>query len=229
MKIYIKQINLVILLLLITACTHQIKPIEGITSVADDPKGIEKWVLQNAYSLKSPSHVILSLVSENQKVPWTPTVYQVADASMPYGSSYHRSWTKNILFINKVENNSSWLFKKNNQLIVESFTFPQNNHLPFIQSKTVESKVILYKVINRDTNSDKKINLNDNQDLAISDTGGKRYTVLVKGIGRIISMESIDKNAMMIVYQKAGIGYSLKLSLNSFKILSNVVLPKVGE
>ena len=98
-----------------------------------------------------------------------------------------------------------------------------------MQSKTVESKVILYKVINRDTNSDKEINLNDKQDLAISDTAGKRYTVLVKGIERIISMESIDENAMMIVYQKAGIGYSLKLSLDSFKILSNVVLPKVGE
>ena len=229
MKTYIKQINLALLLLLTTACTHQIKPVEGITSVADDPRGIEKWVLQNAYSLKSSTHAILALVSENQKVPWSPTVYQVTHAPMPYGSSYQRSWTKNILFINKVENNSSWLFRKNNQLIVESFTFPQNNHPPFMHSKTVESKVILYKVINRDTNADKKINLSDNQDLAISDTAGKRYTVLVKGIGRIISMESIDENAMMIVYQKAGVGYSLKLSLDSFEILSDVLLPKVGE
>jgi len=47
------QLNLLGLLLLLTACSSQIKPIENITSVADDPNGIEKWVLQNSYSLKS--------------------------------------------------------------------------------------------------------------------------------------------------------------------------------
>ena len=48
-----KQLNLLGLLLLLTACSSQIKPIENITSVADDPKSIEKWVLQNSYSLQS--------------------------------------------------------------------------------------------------------------------------------------------------------------------------------
>ena len=48
-----EQFNLLGLLLLVKACSSQIKPIENITSVVDDPQDVEKWVLQNRYSLKS--------------------------------------------------------------------------------------------------------------------------------------------------------------------------------
>ena len=229
MKKYIIQLNLLGLLLVLSACTHQIRPIENITSVADDPNGIEKWVLQNSYSLQSSTHSILALVSENQKVPWNPMQNKaVQSAPLAYDSSYNRSWTKNILFINKNKNKASWLFKKNNQLIIESYSFPQQNYRPFMKPIISEPKVIFYKIINRDTNSDKKINLEDNHDLAISDTEGKRYRTLVKNIGHIISMELINNSSMIIVYQQEEIGYSLKLSLDTLEVLSNVVLPKVG-
>jgi len=223
---YIGQIGTMGLLLAITGCTGHYQPIptEVITSVSNDPKGIEKWVLQESYSIKSPTHVVLALVSEHGEVP-----RYVAAAPIIYSASSHYSrFAKNILFVDSNNNSSRWLFKKNAQLIEESFSFPRMDYSPFMNNKKSEAEVIFYKVIDSDTNGDGKVTSEDNTNLAVSDTAGEFYKVIVRDISRIISIKELHRYMYTIVYQKAGVGYSMSLHQKGFTVFSNKMLPKVG-
>jgi len=221
---WIGQISATGLLLILAGCTgYQGVPTEVITSVSNDPKGLEKWVLQETHSVESPTNVVLALVSENREIPRYATATPIV-----YSSPYSSHFAKNILFIDGQSNKSSWLFPKNSQLIEEYYSFPHPNYPPFRSNEKSKPEVIIYKVIDRDTNRDGKVTSQDNKNLAISDTAGKNYKVIIKDISRVISIKKIVGDMITIVYQKAGIGYSLTLHYKGFTIFSNEMLPKVG-
>ena len=222
----IGQIGAMGLLLAITGCMGQHRihpPQENIISVANDPKEVEKWMLEDSLGIESPTHVVLALVSKNREVDKAPVVYSTV-ASHPYQTA------KNILFIDKQSNKSSWLFPKNSQLIEDYFSFPRIGYPPpFINNnKKAESKVIFYEVIDKDTNGDGKVTAQDSKSLALSDILGKNYKVIVKDISRVITIKEAGEDMLTIVYQKAGVGYSLSLHFKGFTVLSNEMLPKVG-
>ena len=192
---------------------------EPITSVANDPKGVEKWVLRYAIEIEGSDYTMISLISEYSKVK---SVEQMKYARTNNVARYSSDLAKNILFINSKNNISSWLFHTNNQLIVEC--------MPLVdyEKKQKKAKVIYYKVIDKDTTGDKIITLEDKQNFAVSDVTGKNYKVILSAIERVISMRNIDDKELHIVYQKDGVGHSLKYDINKFETISDVVLPKVG-
>jgi len=71
--------------------------------------------------------------------------------------------------------------------------------------------------------------INDKQSFAVSDVTGKNYKVILSAIERVISMKNIDDKELHIIYQKDGIGHSLKFDIDKFETVSDAVLPKVGE
>ena len=200
---------------------HRAESREVITSLAKDPKGLEKWVLEVGHKVDSSDYTLLSLVSENNKIK---AVNQVSSFRK---SDYYSNSAKNILFINTKKNNFSWLFKGNDQLILRYNTSlsyynrggRENPHSPFIY----------YEVVDSDTNKDNFITEADKPNFSVSTISGKNYTVIIKEIEKIITMKMIDKDTLHMVYQKAGKGYSLKLDIESFNVLSNALLPKVSE
>ena len=198
-------------------------PTEPITSVAKDPKGVEKWVLEHGRVIHGTDYTMVSLVSKYSKVKNIDKIvyYQTSNRHI-----YNDSLAKNILFINTKNNNSSWLFKTNNQLIVE---YNQVINFDFNKEEETLPPIIYYKVIDRDTNGDKITTLEDKQSFAVSDISGANYKVIIRDIERIISKNMISKNEMHMVYQKDGVGYSLKFDTDKFETISDVVLPKVGE
>jgi hypothetical protein len=65
--------------------------------------------------------------------------------------------------------------------------------------------------------------------LAISDTKGHGYKVLLEDIDHIVTQSVVGKSEVLIIYQKSGVGFSLKLDLSDLKVISNIELPKVGN
>ena len=45
----------------------------------------------------------------------------------------------------------------------------------------------------------------------------------------IIYVDSSDKQSVLFIYQKDGVGHSLKFDMDKFETISDVMLPKVGE
>jgi hypothetical protein len=207
----------------VTGCTQHfsIPEPEGITSVADDPRGVEKWTLQDTY-ISSKSSLILALVSDRKEVDVPVYISQTAFMNPSKEA-------KNILFVNSKNNSSSWLFKGNNQLILEFSTLSaRQRYISFPMSQKKDEKALYYKVVNHDSNGDGKINRLDSATLAVSDMFGQNYKELVKDVSHVVLAKEVNDN-LIFVYQKAGVGYSLQLSLADFRIVSNKMLPKVGQ
>ena len=184
---------------------------EVITSIVQDPKSIEKFSFGNIIKLDGSNYSILPLISKDKIIEDSPHIY--------YEDQNSGRFAKNILFINRKNNSTVWLFKDNNQLIETYTIFP--NSYPYVYGEKVKftPKVIYYKIM--DTKGKRK-------NLALSDISGKNYKVIVKNIGRIISVDNSDKNSLLFIYQKDGVGHSLKFNIDKFETISDVVLPKVG-
>ena len=195
------------------------EPREIITSVAEDPKGLEKWVLRETNDVSSSEYTVLSLVSEHNEIKMA---HQVDYRYKPY----YGNTAKNVLFVNTKENSSSWLFKGNNQLILRYRSHIDRNLYGY-KEKEISPQAIYYEVVDHDTNGDNIITNADNPNFAVSDMSGKHYKVILKEIEKIISMKMIDRDTLHLVYQKEAKGYSMKLDIRRLKVLSDEVLPKV--
>jgi|GEM_PF-2293371 len=194
---------------------------EVITSVAEDPKGLEKWVLQDTYAVRVKEYTFLSLVSKNGEV-------QEMHYSAP--RPYYGNSAKNILVINTKDNSSSWLFKGNNQLILRYSSEVAPNRIPYqVSMKETPPEFIYYQVVDHDTNGDKILSQDDKPNFAISDISGKNYKEIIKEIDRIITIKMIDSDTILLVYQKEGKGYTMKLDIKHQKVLSDEVIPKVSK
>ena len=205
---------------------------EPITSVAEDPKGVEKWTLGYEKVVYGSDYTMVSLVSKYSKVK---SIEQMNYSRINNTEIYNENLAKNILFINRKKNSFSWLFPTNNQLIVEFSPFLDGvdgmytTPYPPQSTEKIKAKVIYYKTIDQDTNGDKILTREDKQSFALSDVSGKKYTVIVREIDRIVSMHSVDNKELHLIYQQNGVGYALKVDMETFKVMSDVLLPKVGE
>ena len=198
------------------------------STLAEDPKGVERWVLGGSEKIEETPYIMLPLISEDKRV-------KVKDKGMYYSSSrlyYIDMVAKNILFINGDKSQSSWLFKTNNQLILEHrilYTVKKSrNYYLSGNNEISQAKLIYYKILDRDTNGDKIVTTDDKQNFAVSHISGKGYKIIVENIERIISVSYSKKNEMHLLYQKEGMGYLLRLNIEDLEIISNVALPKVG-
>ena len=173
-------------------------------------------------------YFMLALVSKYNKVKAKDKSYYATTNNLAY---YHQNVAKNILFINSENSKASWMFKTNNQLIVQYESLLNNSRTPYyvqVERKESKAKLIYYKIIDRDTNGDKIITMEDKQSFAVSKVSGKGYKVIVRDIESIINMKYNKNNEMYLVYQKEGMGYMLRLNIETLEVIDNIVLPKVG-
>jgi len=199
-------------------------PPEPITSLADDPEGVEKWILEgNRNILEESNYLILPLVSEYSKVKEAKRMYYATTNNI---AQYSNETAKNILFIEKRSSQASWLFPTNNQLIVQYRTLLNQTY--YTEKKGPKEKILFYKIIDKDTNGDKIVTREDKQSFAVSTISGKKYRVVIRDIERIIEIGYNEKDEMYLVYQKSGKGYTLRLDCKSLETIENMQLPKVG-
>ena len=130
-----------------------------ISTLAEDPKGVEKWVLGSIEKIRDSSYILLPLISEYNKVKERDKVmYYTSINNRPY---YGNMVAKNILFINKENSQSSWLFNSNNQLILEHQILYILGNEYYSIKETNEAKLVYYTILDRDTNGDKIVNTED--------------------------------------------------------------------
>lgn len=195
-----------------------------ITSVADDPEGEEKWVLGHPKGLSSSDYIAIPLVSENDKIASKKSRGHIISSGGPYWPS---GTAKNILFINTKSNEASWLFPSNNQLIDSFSEFPSVSKSEKKKNEDIQT-LIFYVLINKDTNGDGMLSADDKLNLAVSDTNGNNLKVLMQDIDYIVGKSMAGSSEIFVIYQKAGVGYSMKLRISDHKIISNLELPKVS-
>jgi len=187
------------------------RPIAVPSPVVNELEGKNEFSFGSVIDVYGSGYSMISLIPKNKMMDGNrPYIYF---EGMTYGGS-----ANNILFLNKKDDSSSWLFKDNNQLIETYTIFPSTSEEEGDKNFKFRPLFIYYKMID-----------GDKKDIAISDISGKNYKLLVKGVDRILSVDKIDKEHVLFLYEKDTLGYAMRLSISDFEIISTKVLPKVGE
>ncbi len=71
-----------------------------------------------------------------------------------------------------------------------------------------EVRAILYKIVKSDTNNDKRLTSYDLQTVGLSHPSGKGFKEILEGIDLLVGHRLIDKDRLLIAFQREGIGFS---------------------
>jgi hypothetical protein len=179
--------------------------IRNIVNVQEENNVKEKWQLGYMSNIQGSPYVMIPLNSDQSY------------AQSYYGKS--SSSARNYLFINSLKNEKHWLFETNQYLIAGTDFLSEKEY----GSDEREVRAILYKIVKSDTNHDERLTNDDLQTVGLSLPSGKRYREILNGIDLFI-----DKDTLLIVFQRKGIGFSANVNLSDFTISNETELPKVN-
>lgn len=184
----------------------------NIINVQQETNSTEILELGHLRSIQGSSCVVVSLTSEPK------------GQSKSFGSSYSSSSVKNYLFINNKNNTQSWLFKDNKFLIHSMSFLPEDEY----NKNDQDVEAILYRIVKDDSNNDKSLSRRDLQTIALSLPDGTKYREVIDGIDNFIGQKLIEKDILLIMYQKKGIGFFTKINIKTLSVSKEVELSKVG-
>lgn len=97
------------------------------------------------------------------------------------------------------------------------------------ESLDFEPRGISYQVIKNDTNNDKILDNKDKRTFALSQIDGSNYTEVISGYNRIVESSVNAEGNLFVVFINNNEVYSMVIDLETFKVISKSMLPKVGE
>ncbi|NEQ87560.1 MAG: hypothetical protein F6K26_48425 [Moorea sp. SIO2I5] len=184
----------------------------NILNVDDDSSSSQEWELGNLREVDGTTYLMVPLYSDQS---YTQSYYSKSTRS-----------TRNYLFLDSETGNSKWLFANNDYLIasdrfISGTNDKENNRL---ESKPVIA--VLYQLIKQDTNGDGRLTNNDMLTIALTHPNGNDYQEVLTGVDRFLGYKVINANSLLILYQRDGIAYSAKVSLDNFALSNEKEITK---
>ena len=197
------------------------RPPNVIRNVADDPSGEEKWRLGYPQQIDGTSFVYIPLISEQEDIKLRDVRHKGSLDS--YSGEAYSDPTRNILFVNMEKNEMKWLFPTNNQLVTQVRLLPETAY----NDKKRRIEAILYQVVKKDTDGNKRLTVDDDTVIAFSLPDGSKYKDVLSSADRLIDAMLLENRMLFLMYQTKGVGYSSTLRLDDFATVKKVELPKV--
>ena len=189
-------------------------------NLAQDDNKEENWRLGYPHKISDTDFYFIALESEKLFVEKSEGLGMYSEFS---GSSYKPTRSKNVLFINSITNNSVWLFKSIDQLIIDIMPLVDDEF-----NERAATRAISYEVINSDTNLDNKLDNTDNRTFALSKVDGSNYTEIITDYNRIIESGLNSDGELFVIFINNNVVCSMLVDLITFEILSKKPLPKVA-
>ena len=189
-------------------------------NLAQDDNKEENWRLGYPHKISDTDFYFIALESEKLFVEKSEVLGMYSEFG---GSSYKPTRSKNVLFINSITNNSVWLFKSIDQLIIDIMPLVDDEF-----NERAATRAISYEVINSDTNLDNKLDNTDNRTFALSKVDGSNYTEIITDYNRIIESGLNSDGELFVIFINNNVVYSMIVDLITFEILSKKPLPKVA-
>jgi hypothetical protein len=188
-----------------------VKRFNSIVNIANTADVDKKWRLGHLRNVDGTPYVMIPLYSDQS-----------------YARSYYSkssSSTRNYLFINSKTNDRNWLFDTNEYLIIDDYLLSEQQY----GNDETQTRAILYHVVTSDTNGDKQLTNDDLSNVFVSKPSGEGLKEILSGLDIFIGHRTLDKDTVLIVYQKNGIGYSATLSIKNLELSDVSELPEVGK
>ena len=160
-----------------------------------------------------------------QRLAGRSILYAPLYSDQAYRQVYYSKSTqsvRNYLFLSGRDGSMHWLLPGIDQLIAETHELaPQ----PYGEQQQIEA--IFYVLVTQDTNQDERLTIDDQKILAISDSTGRRYTVIKENVQQFIGVEMLDDHEVSVVYESGEKGYWASVSLPDFTLLAERVVPEL--
>lgn len=187
------------------------RPARTIVNAAADSRGEPSWEFGHLLSVEGTSYVILPLETGRNR-------------ARGYSSESVGS-TRNLLFIDSAGSTRRWLFPNNDYLIID--------HTPLLENtgRAVNGRVsaLLYTLAKSDSDGDGRLTRGDALSVALSRPDGSGYREILDGLGNLLGHARVDRDTLLLVYQKQDVTYSVTLGLKDFSLNGGGPLPKVGR
>lgn len=173
--------------------------------------------IEETYRLGNINHV---KGSQSVIVP----LYSDQSFDLRYSGGKSTLSTRNLLFSNMHTEVSNWLLPTNNYLIPRYSLINESNS--FSSDETIIT--ILYRIVKSDTNNDSRLTENDELTISLSKPDGSDFTEVLKNIDDILGYELLNQNALSIMFNRKGQGYTAYINLKDFKVTKEIELPKIN-
>jgi hypothetical protein len=130
--------------------------------------------------------------------------------------------TVNELYVDSSTGKSKWLFAGTDRLILNQLQTMQQ-----LKSDQPIATSILYSLVDKDTNNDKRLSPQDVTSIGYASLDGTVYTPLLDNIGKLYSVEQVADDKVMVIYFRNGESRLITYALPNYAILVDQVLPKL--
>ena len=186
------------------------KKARDIVNVQGDSDSKETWHLGYMTGIEGSPYVMIPLIADQG---YSQSSYSESTQS-----------ARNYLFINSQNNEKYWLLNTNQYVIEDADLLSEKDY----NSDNRDVRAILFRIVKADSNNDRRLTNDDLQSVALAMPDGKGYKEILSDIDWLIGSRLIDKDTLLIVFQRKGVGYSATVSLPGFVISDETELPKVG-
>ena len=93
-----------------------------------------------------------------------------------------------------------------------------------LELKKAPPIAFVYLMVDKDTNNVQRINTNDRQSIAISDSSGLRFKMLIDQVDKFNGSSIVKNNRVFLIYQSANKLKTAEVDLRSQEIISNTEL-----
>jgi hypothetical protein len=137
---------------------------------------------------------------------------------------------RNYLFLNGDDLSMHWLLSRNDHLINKRHflckTEPRMKRSGVTQEAGSEETCrvvgILYEIVKKDTDGDKRLTSKDEFTLVVSDSSGRNVQEIEEHVQALVGWKLLDTDLALLLYAKQGVYLAAKLSLRENKILERV-------
>ncbi|NEP53218.1 MAG: hypothetical protein F6K65_32225 [Moorea sp. SIO3C2] len=184
----------------------------NIVNVDDDSSSSQDWELGNLREVDGTTYLMVPLYSDQS---YTQSYYSKSTRS-----------TRNYLFLDSETGKSKWLFANNDYLIASDRLISETNNKTNNSGESKPVIAVLYHLIKKDTNGDGRLTNDDSMTIAFTHYNGNDYQEVVSGVDRFLGYKVLNANSLLILYQRDGIAYSAKVSLDNFALSNEKEIAK---
>ncbi|MBP0019159.1 MAG: hypothetical protein J7647_16610 [Cyanobacteria bacterium SBLK] len=132
--------------------------------------------------------------------------------------------TRNFLFFDSETGEQNWLFPHYDYLIVSDRHLVESSPNP----QTQPVLAILYSLVQKDSDGDKRLSPRDRLTVALSQPNGGEYREILTDVEKILGHQLLDRETLIIFYQSEDHARVAKISLKDFTAIEQTQLPLTG-
>jgi hypothetical protein len=178
--------------------------------------------VENGKNIKAKTQI-----GDFEQIKGTEILRAALSLRQEFDSSYGSKETssiQNYVFFDSAKKVSYWLKPKNEGLILSEIALSKNEddqEANKFKPSQITPTAFIYLIADKDTNNDKRISWEDRKQIAISNSSGLEFKILIDQVDRFNGYSVVKNNRVFLFYQLENKIKVVEVDLRSQEIIGN--------